>query len=131
MKIYTRHTMKQPTNKLPYKRVKIIWVDICSSSQWYDDLKDVDDFTYSFCEDIGYLYSKDSKVVKIFTGGLFPQKPMLEFDTTEENIFISELSEEKFDIFDQVKNNNGFVKPLEGYGIGINPSMDFIKKYEI
>jgi hypothetical protein len=67
MKIYTRHTMKQPTNKLPYKRVKIIWVDICSSSQWYDDLKDVDDFTYSFCEDIGYLYSKDSKVVKIFT----------------------------------------------------------------
>jgi hypothetical protein len=44
--------MKQPTNKLPYKRVKIIWVDICSSS---------------WCEDIGYLYSKDSKVVKIFT----------------------------------------------------------------
>ena len=67
MKIYTRHTMKQPINKLPYKRVKIIWVDICSSSQWYDDLKDVDDFTYSFCEDIGYLYSKDSKVLKIFT----------------------------------------------------------------
>jgi D-galactarolactone cycloisomerase len=64
-------------------------------------------------------------------GGLFPQKPMLEFDTTEENIFISELSEEKFDIFDQVKNNNGFVKPLEGHGIGLNPSMDFIKKFEV
>jgi len=64
-------------------------------------------------------------------GGLFPQKPMLEFDTTEENIFISELSEEKFDIFDQVKNNNGYVKPLEGHGIGLNPSMDFIKKFEV
>ena len=62
--------MKQPINKLPYKRVKIIWVDICSSSQWYDDLKDVDDFTYSWCEDIGYLYSKDSKVLKIFTYSL-------------------------------------------------------------
>lgn len=64
-------------------------------------------------------------------GGLFPSKPMLEFDTTEENIFISDLSEEKFDIFDQVKNNNGFVKPLEAPGIGLNPNMDFIKKFEV
>ena len=31
-------------NKLKYKRVKVIWIDICSSSQWYDDLKDVYDF---------------------------------------------------------------------------------------
>ena len=60
--------MKHGTNpKFKYKRVKIIWVDITSSSSWYDDLKDVDDFTYSWCEDIGYLYYKDSKVVKIFT----------------------------------------------------------------
>ena len=58
-------------NKLKYKRVKVIWVDICSSSQWYDDLKDVDDFSYSWCEDIGYLYYKDSKVVKIFTSFTF------------------------------------------------------------
>ena len=64
-------------------------------------------------------------------GGLFPTKPMLEFDTTDKNIFISDLTEEKFDIFNQVKNNNGFVKALEGYGIGLNPSKDFIKKYEI
>ncbi|MEK9638183.1 MAG: mandelate racemase/muconate lactonizing enzyme family protein, partial [Pelagibacteraceae bacterium] len=63
--------------------------------------------------------------------GLFPSKPMLEFDTTEENIFISDLSEEKFDIFDQVKNNNGFVKPLEAPGIGLNPNMDFVKKFEV
>ena len=64
-------------------------------------------------------------------GGLFPSKPMLEFDTTDKNVFISDLTEEKFDIFDQVKNNKGFVKALEGYGIGLNPSKDFIKKYEV
>jgi len=64
-------------------------------------------------------------------GGLFPAKPMLEFDTTDNNIFISDLTEEKFDVFDQVKNNNGFVKVLEGNGIGLNPSKNFIKKYEI
>ena len=39
--------------------------------------------------------------------------------------------EEKFSILDQVKNNNGFVKPLEEIGIGINPNRDFIKKYEV
>lgn len=64
-------------------------------------------------------------------GGLFPSKPMLEFDTTSKNKFITELTEEKFSILDQVKNNNGFAKPLEGIGIGINPSKDFIKKYEV
>ena len=64
-------------------------------------------------------------------GGLFPSKPMLEFDTTSKNIFVTDLSEEKFSILDQVKNNNGFAKPLEEIGIGINPNKDFIKKYEI
>ena len=59
--------MKMTKKKLPYKKVRVIWVDICSSSQWYDDLADVDKFSYSWCEDIGYLYYKDSKVVKIFT----------------------------------------------------------------
>ena len=64
--------MKHGTNpKFKYKRVKIIWVDITSSSSWYDDLKDVDDFSYSWCEDLGYLYYKDSKVVKIFTSFTF------------------------------------------------------------
>ena len=64
-------------------------------------------------------------------GGLFPSKPMLEFDTTSKNIFITDLAEEKFSILDQVKNNDGFVSPLEAIGIGINPNKDFIKKYEI
>ena len=61
------HTTKQPKNKLPYKKVRVIWQDITSSSHWYDDLSDLDSFSYSWCEDIGYLYYKDSKVVKIFS----------------------------------------------------------------
>ena len=63
-------------------------------------------------------------------GGLFPTKSMLEFDTTEKNIFITDLAEEKFSILDQVKNKNGFASPLENIGIGINPNKDSIKKYE-
>ena len=63
-------------------------------------------------------------------GGLFPTKSMLEFDTTEKNIFITDLAEEKFSILDQVKNKNGFASPLENIWIGINPNKDFIKKYE-
>ena len=64
-------------------------------------------------------------------GGLFPTKSMLEFDTTAKNIFITDLTDEKFSILDQVKNNNGYVKPIENIGIGINPNKEFIKKYQI
>ena len=63
-------------------------------------------------------------------GGLFPTKSMLEFDTTEKNIFITDLSEEKFSILDQVKDKDGFASPLENIGIGINPKKEFIKEYE-
>ncbi len=63
-------------------------------------------------------------------GGLFPAKSILEFDTTEKNIFITDLAEEKFSILDQVKNKDGFASPLENIGIGINPKKDFIKEYE-
>ena len=62
-------------------------------------------------------------------GGLFPAKSMLEFDTTEKNIFITDLAEEKFSILDQVKDKDGFASPLENIGIGINPKKDFIKEY--
>ncbi len=63
-------------------------------------------------------------------GGLYPTKSMLEFDTTEKNIFITDLAEEKFSILDQVKDKDGFVSPLENIGIGINPKKDFIKEYD-
>ena len=64
-------------------------------------------------------------------GGLFPFKSMLEFDTTDKNIFITDLCNESFSVLDQVKKNDGYVKPIENVGIGINPNKDFIKKFEI
>ena len=64
-------------------------------------------------------------------GGLFPSKPMLEFDTSIDNKFIKDLAKENFSVLDEVKSNNGFVKPLEDIGIGINPKEDFIKEHEV
>ena len=54
-------------NKFPYKRVRIIWQDIVTDASWFDSLEDVDKLNFQWCEDIGYLYSKDKKSVKIFT----------------------------------------------------------------
>ena len=55
---------------------------------------------------------------------------MLEFDTTD-NRFRDELLTDPLDIQGQVKENNGYVKIPETPGIGVNPDLDFIKKYEI
>ena len=51
--------------KFKYKRVKIIWQDIVTNPEWFEDLSDVDRLTYSWCEDTGYLYYKDKKMLKI------------------------------------------------------------------
>ena len=64
-------------------------------------------------------------------GGLFPTKSMLEFDTTEKNIFITDLPKENFSILDQVKENNGYASVTDNVGIGINPNEDFIKEFEV
>ena len=64
-------------------------------------------------------------------GGLFPSKSMLEFDTTEKNIFITDLPEEDFSILDQVKQKKGFATVTNKAGIGITPNNDFIKEFEI
>ena len=64
-------------------------------------------------------------------GGLFPSKSMLEFDTTEENKFITNLAIEKFSILDQVKKNDGLIDTIEEIGIGINPDKNFMKDFEI
>ena len=64
-------------------------------------------------------------------GGLFSSKSMLEFDTTEKNIFITELPTENFSILEQVKENNGFVSVSDNSGIGITPNPDFIKEFEV
>ena len=53
--------------KFKYKRVKIIWQDIITDAGWFDSLEDVEKLTFQWCEDIGYLFSKDTKTVKIFT----------------------------------------------------------------
>ena len=64
-------------------------------------------------------------------GGLFPKKSMLEFDTTEKNIFITALPKESFSILDQVIDKNGFASVTDNAGIGINPNEDFIKEFEV
>ena len=50
-----------------YKRVKVTWQDIFHDGSWFDTLEEVDEMSYAWCQDTGYLYYKDSKVVKIFT----------------------------------------------------------------
>ena len=64
-------------------------------------------------------------------GGLFPSKSMLEFDTTEKNIFITDLPDKDFSILKQVKENNGFASISDNIGIGINPNKDFINEFEV
>ena len=64
-------------------------------------------------------------------GGLFPSKSMLEFDTTEKNIFITDLTVESFSIANQVKQNNGFASITDKAGIGITPNLDFLKEFEV
>ena len=53
--------------KLPYKKVRVIWQDILNDNSWFDSIDDVNKMNFAWCEDIGYLYYKDSKVLKIFT----------------------------------------------------------------
>ena len=64
-------------------------------------------------------------------GGLFPSKSMLEFDTTEKNIFITDLPNEDFSILNQVKENKGFASVTDSFGIGITPNEDFINEFKI
>ena len=62
--------------KFKYKRVKIIWQDIVTDPSWYDSLEDVEKLTYSWCEDTGYLFSKDDKMLKIFTSFTFDENKL-------------------------------------------------------
>ena len=59
--------MNSSKPKFKYKRVTIIWQDIVTNPEWFEDLSDVDKLTYSWCEDTGYLYYKDKKMLKIFS----------------------------------------------------------------
>ena len=63
-------------------------------------------------------------------GGLAPWEPWLEFDTTH-NLFRDELLVEPLNIQQQVRDNNGYVDILNKPGLGVEPDMDFIKKYTV
>lgn len=63
-------------------------------------------------------------------GGLNPWEPMLEFDTTD-NKFRDELLAEPLDIQGQVKRNQGYVSIPNAPGIGVEPDMDFVRRFEI
>jgi len=56
--------------KFNYKRVKIIWQDIVSSSDW-TTLEKAKEQTFSWCEDTGYLLYKDQKKLIIFASHSF------------------------------------------------------------
>jgi len=58
------------TKKFKYKRVKIIWQDIVSNSEW-TTLEKAKEQTYSWCEDTGYLLHKDKKKLIIFASHSF------------------------------------------------------------
>ncbi len=63
-------------------------------------------------------------------GGLHPWEPMLEFDTTD-NKFRDDLLADPLDIRGQVKSSGGYVSIPKAPGIGVEPDMDFIKRFEI
>ncbi|HUS55977.1 MAG TPA: mandelate racemase/muconate lactonizing enzyme family protein [Thermohalobaculum sp.] len=63
-------------------------------------------------------------------GGLHPREPMLEFDTTD-NKFRDQLLTEPLDIQGQVARTGGYVTIPEGPGLGVEPDLDFIRKYSV
>ncbi|MGC3940716.1 mandelate racemase/muconate lactonizing enzyme family protein [Roseobacter sp. EG26] len=63
-------------------------------------------------------------------GGLNPREPLLEFDTTD-NKFRDELLLEPLNIQAQVRAKQGFVAIPDGPGLGVEPDLDFIKRFSI
>ena len=63
-------------------------------------------------------------------GGLHPNEPWLEFDTTD-NKFRDDLLIEPLRINEQVSKNNGWVSIPDTPGIGVEPDRDFIRKFAL
>ncbi len=63
-------------------------------------------------------------------GGLHPQEPMLEFDTTD-NKFRDDLLTEPLNIQQQVAHKKGYVEIPDRPGHGAEPNLEFIKRFEI
>lgn len=63
-------------------------------------------------------------------GGLFPQVPMLEFDTTLSH-FRDEMLEEPVDIRGQVRRNGGYASPPMRPGIGVEVNWDYLEQFRV
>ena len=63
-------------------------------------------------------------------GGLHPNEPWLEFDTTD-NKFRDDLLIEPLRINEQVSKNKGWVSIPDTPGIGVEPDRDFIRKFAL
>lgn len=69
-------------------------------------------------------------VLQPLPGGLFPEEPMLEFDTTH-NLFRDELPTEPLDIQSQVKRRGGYVEIPDKPGHGVEPDPELLRKYAL
>lgn len=63
-------------------------------------------------------------------GGLYPARPMLEYDTTL-NHFRDGMLTEPLDIPGQVKTNAGMARPPMGPGLGVTVNWDYLEQYRI
>ncbi|NJO38038.1 MAG: mandelate racemase/muconate lactonizing enzyme family protein [Rhizobiales bacterium] len=63
-------------------------------------------------------------------GGLFPEEPLLEFDTTD-NAFRDQLLTEPLDIQGQVARNGGRAQIPTGPGLGVEPDRAFIQRFSL
>ena len=89
--IFMKNTGKE--SKFKYDKVKIIWWDICSSTESWIAEEDILKHDVSVCEDVGYIYKKTKDKLWLFTsyaedrdglevGGLtcFPRKVIRKID---------------------------------------------------
>ena len=63
-------------------------------------------------------------------GGLHPWEPMLEFDTTH-HLFRDDLIQEPLNIQQQIKVSGGYAKIPTNPGIGVEPDLEYIAKFEL
>jgi hypothetical protein len=58
-------SMKKSGKKFNYKRVIVYWNDPKSNPEWVNDIEDED--YCKTCTSIGWLHTKNKKIVKIFS----------------------------------------------------------------
>ena len=53
--------------KFKYKRVKIVWWDICSSDEAWTSEDDILNHDIATCSDVGYIYKKTKDKLWLFS----------------------------------------------------------------